>query len=79
MVDEKTGKFGLLSVITSKDSVYSVPIGDSCGFVITLSLMVIETDGSMSLMAMKIFLCLTERLTELSDSELPNSTMIGVT
>ena len=42
MVNEKSGEFGLLSVITSKDSVYLVPIGSSCRFLITLSLMVIE-------------------------------------
>ena len=57
---------------------YSVPIGNSWGFVITLSLLVIEANISRSLMAMKIFLCFTERLTKFSDSELPNSTVIGV-
>ena len=67
-----------LSVMTSKDSVYTVPIGDSCGFVITLSLIVIEADGSRSLMTMKIFRCFTGRLTEFSDSELPSSTVMGV-
>ena len=65
-------------MITSKDSVYSVPIGNYCGFVINLSLVVIEADGSRSLMAMN-FLCFTGRLTDFSDSELPNSTVIGVT
>ena len=76
---KKRGNLVFLSVITSKDSVYSVPIGNYCGFVMTLSLMMIDADGSRSLMAMKIFLCFTGRLTEFSDSELPNSTVIGVT
>ena len=39
----------------------------------TLSLLVMEAAGSMSLIAMKIFLCFTGRFTEFSDSELPNS------
>ena len=43
-VDEETGDFFKL-VMTSKDLVYVVPIGNSCGFVITLSLVVIEADG----------------------------------
>ena len=74
MVDEETGKFIFLSVITSKYSMYSVPIRNSCGFVITLSLIVIEADGLRSLMS-KIP-CFTGRLTEFSDSELPNATVI---
>ena len=78
MVDEETGEFGFLSAMTSKDSVYAVPIGNSRGFVITLSLIVIEVDGSRRLMAMKIVRCFTGRLTEFSDSELPNSTVMGV-
>ena len=61
MVDEETGNFVFLSVITSKYFVYSVPIGNSCGFVITLSLMVVEANGSRSLMAMKKILCFTGR------------------
>ena len=44
MVDEETGEFVLLSVITSKDSVYSVPNGNYCGLVIALSLIMIEAD-----------------------------------
>ena len=64
--------------MTSNDSVYSVPIGNSRGLVMNLSLMVIEVDGSSSLMAMKIFRCFTGRFTEFSDSELPSSAVIGV-
>ena len=64
--------------MTSKDSVYAVPIGNSCDFVITLSLIVIETDGSRSLMAMKNFRYFTGRLMEFFDSEFPNSTVMGV-
>ena len=67
-----------LSVMTTKASVYTVPIGNSCGFVITLSLTVIEADGSRSLMAMKIFRYFTGRLMEFFDSEFPNSTVMGV-
>ena len=44
----------------------------------TFSLMVIDAEGSKSLIAMKIFLCFTGRFTKFSDSELPNSTVIGV-
>ena len=74
---KKRGNLFLL-IMTSKDSVYSVPIGNCCGVVMTLSLIVIEADGSRSLMAMKIFQCFTGRLTEFSDSELPNSTVMEV-
>ena len=76
MVDEKTGELVFLSVMTSKDSAYAVPIGNFCGFVIILSLIVIEADESRSLMVMKICRCFTGRLTECSDSQLPNSTVI---
>ena len=79
MVDKETGEFGLLSVIMSEDSVYAVPIGNSYGFVVTLSLMVIEVDGSKILMAMKMFLYFIGGLTEFSVSMPPNSMVIGVT
>ena len=79
MVDKETGEFGLLSVIMSKDSVYAVPIENSYGFVVTLSLMVIEVDGSKILMAMKMFLYFTGGLTEFSVSMPPNTTVLGVT
>ena len=75
---KKRGNFIFLSVITSKYSVYSVPIGNSVGLVMTLSLMVIDAERSRSLIARNIFLCFTGRFTEVSDSELPNSTVIGV-
>ena len=65
--------------MTSEYSVYSVLIGNSLGLVMTLSLMVIDAEGSRSLIARKIFLCFTGRFTEFSYSELPNSTVIGVT
>ena len=64
--------------MTSKDSVYSVPVGNFCRFVMTLSLIVIKADGSRSLMAMKICRCFTRRLMEFSDSKLPSSTVMGV-
>ena len=64
--------------MTSKYSVYSVPIGNSFGLVMTLSLMVIVAEGSRNLIARKLFLCFTGKCTEVSDSELPNSTVIGV-
>ena len=64
--------------MTSKYSAYSVPIGNSLGVVMTLSLMVIDAEESRSLIARKIFLCFTGRFTEFFDSELPNSTVIGV-
>ena len=64
--------------MTSNNSVYSVSIGNSRGLVMTLFFMVVEVDESSSLMAMEIFRCFTGRFTEFSDSELPNSTVIGV-
>ena len=64
--------------MTSKYSIYSVPIGNSLELVMTLFLMVIDAEGSRRLIARKIFLCFTGRFTEFSDSELPNSTVIGV-
>ena len=67
MIDEETRKFCLLSVMISKYSVYSIPIGNCCGFVLTLSLMMMEVDGSS-----------TGRFTEFSESELSKSTVIGV-
>ena len=76
---KKRGNLFFLSLTPTKDSVYSVPIGNYFGCVITLSLIVIEADGSRSLIAMKIILCFTGRLTEFSDSELPNSKVIEVT
>ena len=76
-MNEKTGEYLFIkSAMTLKDSVYTVPIGKFCGIVITLSLIVMEADGSRSLMMMKIFRCFTSRLTELSDLELPNSTVM---
>ena len=50
---KKRGNFVFLSVMTSKYSMYSVPIGNSWGLVMTLSLIVIEEEGSRSLIAMK--------------------------
>ena len=58
--------------------VYSVPIGNYSGFVMTFHLIVMEADRSSSLIAMKILQCYTRRFTEFSESELPNSTVIGV-
>ena len=75
---KKRGNFVFLSVMTSKYSMYSVPIGNSWGLVMTLSLIVIEEEGSRSLIAMKKNLCFTGRFTEFPVSELPNSTVIGV-
>ena len=43
----------------------------------TLSFMVMESDGSNSFMAKKIFRCFSGKLTEFSDSEILNSTVIG--
>jgi len=77
-MNEETREFDFLSVMTSNNSVYSVSIGNSRGLVMTLSFMVMEADGSSSLIAMKIFRCYTGRFTEFSDSELLNSTVIGV-
>ena len=50
---KKRGNFVFLSVMTSKYSMYSVPIGNSWGLVMTLSLIVIEEEGSRSLIALK--------------------------
>ena len=64
--------------MTSKYSVYSVPIGNSWGLVMTLSLMAIDAEESRILIAMKIFLCFTGRFTEFSNSELPNYMVMRV-
>ena len=66
------------SVMTSNNSVYSIPIGNSRRLVITLSLMVMEVNGSSILTTKKICRCFIGRFTEFFDSELPNSTVIGV-
>ena len=78
MVYEETRIFGFL--IRDDIKVFGVFCAHwkFLGFVMTLSLMVMDAEGSRSLIAMKIFLCLTGRFTEFSDSELPNSTVIGV-
>ena len=59
-------------------SVYSVPSGNSTGLVMTLSFIVMETEGSSSLMTIEILRCFTRKFTVLSDLELPNSTLIAV-
>ena len=43
-----------------------------------LSLMVIDAERSRILITMKMFLCFTGSFTEFSDSEQPNSTVMGV-
>ena len=55
-----------------------VPIGNSLGWLIVVSLMVMEIDGSKTFKAANNFRCFTGRFTELSESELPNSTVTGV-
>lgn len=64
--------------MTWNGSVYSIPMGNSRGWVITLSPIVIVTDGSKHLIAVNILRYLTERFTVFSESELPNSMEIGV-
>ena len=54
------------SVMMTNDSVYSVPMANSRGLVMTLSFVVTDTDGSSSLMAMKIFRYFIGRFTEFS-------------
>jgi len=66
------------SVMTSNNSVYSVPIGNSRGLVMTLTFMVMKVNGSSILTTKKIFRYFIGRVTEFFDSELPNSTVIGV-
>ena len=48
--------------MTSNDSVYSVPVGNSKGLVMSLSFMVIKVHGSSSLMVIDICRCLPEGL-----------------
>ena len=77
-MDEETRKFCLfISIDVEVFGVFGshrkfLRVGDD------FFLMVMETEGSKSLIAMKICLCFNGRFTEFSDSELPNSTVIGV-
>ena len=64
--------------MTSNISVYLVPIGNVTKLVVTLSFIVMEAEGSSSLMAIKILRCFTGRFTVFSDSEFLNSSVIGV-
>ena len=59
--------------------VYAVPIGNSPRWLIGVSLMVMEIDSSRIFKVANNNLFFTGRFTELSESELPNSTMAGVT
>ena len=56
-----------------------VPIGNSPGWLKVVLLIVMDKEGSRSFRAAKSLRCLTGRFTELSESELPNLTVTGVT
>ena len=79
VMDNKQGTRYSLLLITSKVSVYAVPIGDSPGWLIVVSLMVMEIDGSRIFKVANNFRCFMGRFTELSESELPNFAVTGVT
>ena len=55
-----------------------MPIGNSPGWLKVVSLIVIDKDGSRSVRTVKSLRCFTETFTELSDLELPNSTVTEV-
>ena len=57
---------------------YAVSTGNSLGWLIVVSLMVIEIDVSKTFKAANNIRCFTGTFTELSESELPNSTVTGV-
>lgn len=59
-------------------SVYSSSIEKSLGWLMMVSLIVIDTKRSKTLIAVNIFLCFTTRLTVLSDSVEPNSMVAEV-
>ena len=65
--------------MTANDSVYYMPIGNSSGWLMILSPMLIVADGSRSLNTAKSLRCLTEIFTVFSELELPNSMVIGMT
>ena len=69
---------GLLFVMTINDSVYSVSIGNSPGWLKVFSSMLIDVDESRSLIAVKSLRCFTGIFTVLSESELPNLMVTGV-
>ena len=79
VMDKNRGKRCFLLLITSKMSVYAAPIGDSPGWLIVVSLMVMEIDGSRSFKVANNSRCFAGRFTELSESELPNLAVTGVT
>ena len=58
---------------------YIDPIGNSSGWLKVVSLIVMDKEGSRILRAANSSRCLTGRFTEFSESELPNSTVSGVT
>ena len=64
--------------MTSNISVYLVPIGNVTKLVVTLSFIVMEAEGSSSLMTIKILRCFTGRFTLFPESELPNSIVVRV-
>ena len=55
MMDKTRGKRSFLSVITSKVYVYIVHIGNSTGWLIVVSLIVMEIDGSRNFKAANNF------------------------
>ena len=65
-------------MMTVNDSVYSVPIGNSLGWLKIFSSMVIVTDWSRSLITAKSLRCFTGIFTVLSDLELPNGDGISI-
>ena len=79
VMDEKAGITWFLIDDNVEFSVYVVPIGNSPGWLKVVSLILMDRDESRSLRAVKSLRCFTGIFTELSDSELPNSTVTGVT
>ena len=65
--------------MASKFSVCEVPIGNSPGWLKVVLLIVMNKEGSRRFRVAKRVRCLRGRFTELSESELPNSTVTWVT
>ena len=65
-------------MMTVKDSMYPIPIGNYQGWLILLSPPLIVADGSRSLIAAKNLRRLNGVFTVLTESELPNSMITGV-
>ena len=76
---KKRRNLGFLFVITLNLLVYVVPMWNSTGWLMVVSLIVIDIEGSRSFSTTNSVRYFAGRFTKVSESELPNSMVTGVT